>query len=386
MKTPVILCVDDEQMLLDSLKQQLNNCFGNKYYVETAESGDEALEVIEELLEDNIELPLVISDHIMPGMKGDELLTHIHAIAPQTLKVLLTGQANVDAVGRTVNKANLYRYITKPWEITDLNLTVTEAIRRYFQEKKLAQRTQELQQKNEFLSMAVHDLKNPLSVIQTVADMVKNYFDEMSKEQILELMDNISTGSRQMFDLVKDILEINVIESGKKNLSLSILNLLPILQGFIRQFNETAKEKDIQLHFKYQEEPHYALVDDNAIRRVFDNLISNAIKYSPYGKHIYVHLSQNENHVRCEIQDEGPGLSDSDQQKLYSQFTRLTPKPTGDEHSTGLGLFIVKKVVEAMQGKIWCESILGEGATFIVEFPIASEPQVNSKCFEKFSS
>ncbi|MDM8559986.1 hybrid sensor histidine kinase/response regulator [Candidatus Parabeggiatoa sp. HSG14] len=382
MKTPVILCVDDEQMLLDAIKQQLNNCFGKNYQIETAESGEEALEVVEELLEDKIELPLVISDHIMPGMKGDELLTHIHAIAPKTLKVLLTGQANVEAVGRTVNKANLYRYIAKPWEITDFNLTVTEAIRRYFQEKKLAQRTLELQQKNEFLSMAVHDLKNPLSVIQTVADMVKNYFNEMSKEQIIDLMDNISTGSRQMFDLVTDILEINAIESDKKNLSLNILNLQPILQGFVKRYDEKAKEKDIQLHFEYQEEPHSALVDDHSIRRVFDNLFSNAIKFSPYNKPIYVRLNQNKNYIRCEIQDEGPGLSDADQQKLYGQFTRLTPKPTGGEHSTGLGLFIVKKLVETMHGKIGCESILGQGTTFFVEFLVADESKINRKFME----
>jgi len=75
--------------------------------------------------------------------------------------------------------------------------------------------------------------------------------------------------------------------------------------------------------------------------------------------------------VRCEIQDEGPGLSDADQEQLFGQFTRLTPKPTGEEHSTGLGLFIVKKMMESMQGKVWCESVLGQGATFIVEFPVA---------------
>jgi signal transduction histidine kinase len=105
------------------------------------------------------------------------------------------------------------------------------------------------------------------------------------------------------------------------------------------------------------------------MHQVLDNLISNAIKYSPPMTHIDIRLVQMAETVRCEIQDEGPGLSEKDQQKLFGKFARLTTQPTGGEHSTGLGLFIVKKLVTAMNGKVWCESELGKGATFVVEFP-----------------
>jgi response regulator RpfG family c-di-GMP phosphodiesterase len=135
-KTPVIVCVDDEKTILNSLQMELMDELGDQYLIETAESGIEALEIIEELLAEGIELPLVISDQIMPSMKGDELLTQVHAITPKTLTILLTGQADAEAVGRAVNSANLYRYIHKPWEYTDLHLTVTEALKSYFQEKK----------------------------------------------------------------------------------------------------------------------------------------------------------------------------------------------------------------------------------------------------------
>jgi response regulator RpfG family c-di-GMP phosphodiesterase len=161
MNKPVILCVDDEQILLLALKLQLKENFGNQYHIETAENSEEALEIIEELIANNIELPLVISDQVMPGMLGDELLTQIHNKIPETLKILLTGQADVSAIGRAVNKANLYRYIAKPWDPTDLNLTVTEAVRSYFHKKelkefydgleqKVAERTLELERKNRF--------------------------------------------------------------------------------------------------------------------------------------------------------------------------------------------------------------------------------------------
>ncbi len=90
---PVILCVDDEQTVLDSLKIELKRTFCDQYLIETAESSEEALELVKQLIDDNYELPVVISDYIMPDMKGDELLTRIHAISPATAKVMLTGQA-----------------------------------------------------------------------------------------------------------------------------------------------------------------------------------------------------------------------------------------------------------------------------------------------------
>ena len=147
-KKAVILCVDDENMVLVSLRQQLKRKFERKYTLETAESGEEALEIVEELSERNIDIPVVLSDHIMPGMKGDELLRRIHELSPRTLKILLTGQANADAVGYVVNYANLYRYISKPWDQTDLNLTVAEAIRSYFQDKELEEQYEILQEMN----------------------------------------------------------------------------------------------------------------------------------------------------------------------------------------------------------------------------------------------
>jgi len=152
MKKPVIICVDDEQTILDSLEIDLLKAFEDKYLIETAESGEEALELLSELLAEQYEVPLIISDHIMPNMKGDELLRSVHAISPNTLKIMLTGQADLDAVANAINYAKLYRYIPKPWQSDDLKLTVTEAIYRYFQDKQLAEKQIELQEMNQELA------------------------------------------------------------------------------------------------------------------------------------------------------------------------------------------------------------------------------------------
>ena len=152
MKKPVIICVDDEQTILDSLEIDLLKAFEDKYLIETAQSGEEALELLSELLAEQYEVPLVISDHIMPNMKGDELLRSVHAISPNTLKIMLTGQADLEAVVNAINYAKLYRYIPKPWQCDDLKLTATEAIYRYFQDQKLAEKQIELQEMNQELA------------------------------------------------------------------------------------------------------------------------------------------------------------------------------------------------------------------------------------------
>src|SRR5574341_423744 len=139
-----IVRVDDEAMILESLKEQLKRDLGSDYRIEVAESGEEALKILDELTQQKIEVPIIISDHIMPGMNGEELLSKVHARFPETLKIFLTGRADAGAVGNAVNSANLYRYISKPWEAEDLRLTVTEGLRSYFQERTLEKQREKL--------------------------------------------------------------------------------------------------------------------------------------------------------------------------------------------------------------------------------------------------
>ncbi len=400
-----ILCVDDEQVMLNSLKKALKRAVDSEYLIETVESAQEGLVAIDELWEEGYEIPIVIADYIMPNMKGDEFLRRVHALSPKTLKIMLTGQATIEGMGNVINHASLYRYMAKPVDLNDFHLTVKEALNSYFQtikleqfyadlEEKIVERTRELHdknhqlnqlnhelnekneqllqlnmEKNEFLGIAAHDLKNPLGTIQSAAELLGTSYDQMPKTKVIRFLDIISISSRQMFELIQNLLDVNALESGKMNLSIAPINILPSLQWLLDSYTQQAKDKDITMQFQYSEKKYRVIVDENAIRQILENLISNAIKYSPRGKNITIRLNQDEKIVRCEIQDEGPGLSDLDKQKLFGKFKRLTAKPTGGEHSTGLGLFIVKKLVTTMNGSVWCESELGQGATFIVEFP-----------------
>ncbi len=146
MSKPAILCIDDEHVVLTGLRAQLKREFGNDFRIEVAESGEEAMEIVNELIDAKTDLPVVISDQIMPGMKGDELLTFVHQKLHRTHNIMLTGQADAAAVGRALNNAGLYRFISKPWDETDLNLTVREAIKSYLQGKTILEQNIQLEE------------------------------------------------------------------------------------------------------------------------------------------------------------------------------------------------------------------------------------------------
>ncbi|MGL5874907.1 MAG: GGDEF/EAL domain-containing response regulator [Xenococcaceae cyanobacterium] len=155
MNRAAIICVDDEEIILSSLSKQLKRSLGKDYYIELASSGLEALSLCAELAAEGINIAVVISDRTMPRMSGDEFLIRLHAAYPKTLKILLTGQTEANSVVNIVNAADLYRYIAKPWDETDLILTIKEALRRYEQEEQLIEQNALLKKTNQKLSKSL---------------------------------------------------------------------------------------------------------------------------------------------------------------------------------------------------------------------------------------
>lgn len=141
----IILCVDDEITILHALKAELKGIFTNDFSIEVAQSGSEAIELMDELLVDQSQIPLIISDYLMPQMKGDELLKRLHAKSPESIKIMLTGHATVEGVVYAMTHARLYRYIAKPWQQEDFKLTVTEATERYFQNQEIKNKNSALE-------------------------------------------------------------------------------------------------------------------------------------------------------------------------------------------------------------------------------------------------
>ena len=279
--------------------------------------------------------------------------------------------------------------ITRQMGLLEEQARMIEIANSELQELSIRQEMQNLQlkdlneEKNEFLGIAAHDLKNPLSGIQNIAEVLL-MDDHLPLDSRREMLMHVVKSSERMFELIKNLLDVNAIERGGFHPHLQPTNIRQIATLTADHYSSRAAQKDITLSFEAETEA-FVLADAGALEQIIDNLISNAVKYSPHGNNIFVRLKNHssddistnpsttsDQYVRFEVQDEGPGLSETDKIKLFGKFARLSAQPTGGEHSTGLGLSIVKKMVEAMNGKVWCESELGNGATFIVELPKAA--------------
>lgn len=181
MRKPSIICVDDEKIILHSLKEQLLPKFGSNYNIETADNSEEALSIFDEFCESKVDIPLVISDYIMPGMKGDELLKHIRETKPQTVTVLLTGQATLKGITNAVNYGGIFRCLTKPWDKENLNSTVSEALSCYYDERLSEVKNNNLRQLNEQLEQTVQikaeDVKKTRELL-AAADKI-NYIGQL---------------------------------------------------------------------------------------------------------------------------------------------------------------------------------------------------------------
>jgi len=224
------------------------------------------------------------------------------------------------------------------------------------------------QLKNKFLGMAAHDLRNPLSSMRGFSEiMLSGLTGDLNNEQKEYLTIMFGT-SNQMLLLVNDLLDVSVIESGKLDLNLQKVSIKKIIEDRLRLLAHLSQQKNITVHMFSQEIPEVN-VDINKICQVIDNLITNAVKFSPPGVSVYISAEVKKGKVEISVKDEGPGISDDDREKLFGAFQKLSARPTGGEKSTGLGLSIVKKILDAHHGSINVKSLDGKGATFTFALP-----------------
>ena len=353
-----ILVVDDITKNLQVVGTVLRN---QGYEVMPAASGAEALKCVRAQLPD-----LILLDLMMPEMDGLEVCRRLKSDAGtrQIPVVFLTASNEMEHLVQGF-EAGAVDYVTKPFNPPEL----LARVRTHLELKHARQRLREMNdEKNEFMGIAAHDLRSPLNAVKGYSEMILE--DPALGGENATLAQRIHEAATRMAEMVQNLLDANRIERGEMKLNLATTDLCPVLAAVVEAQRPGAVAKQQMLHLQSESPPVNALVDPGVMAQIVENLVSNAVKYSPPGKNIFVRLKQEAQAVRIEVQDEGPGLSAEDQKKLFGKFARLSAKPTGGEHSTGLGLSIVKKMVEAMNGKVWCESEPGQGATFIVALPI----------------
>ncbi|MEO8760934.1 MAG: HAMP domain-containing sensor histidine kinase, partial [Bacteroidia bacterium] len=223
-------------------------------------------------------------------------------------------------------------------------------------------------QQNQVLSIAAHDLKNPLTTITAWADLARQFKND--PDQVEDMCDRIRKSADKMNRLVNDLLESARKEANKVQVRPKDLDLAVIIDSVVKANEVLASNKIISLYLNILSKPMIT-GDEDRITELADNLVNNAIKYSPYGKNVFVTLTSDTKNAILEVRDEGQGLTEEDKQNLFQRFVTLSAQPTGGETSTGLGLSIVKTFVEVHGGEIIVQSDgKNTGATFIVKLPL----------------
>jgi signal transduction histidine kinase len=234
----------------------------------------------------------------------------------------------------------------------------------------LLQKNHELADAEQFrlnmLSIVSHDLKSPISGILGLTAVLLD--DNTLTARIREILEHIHDAGNRMHHLVVDLLDTAARQMGKMNLFMQPTELRDILFGVVSRYTHAAEQKHQSFIFP-QEGEYWVVGDVQRLGQVFDNIVSNAVKYSPLGGIISITLWGAADTVLVSVQDEGVGFTEDDKAKLFGFFQRLSAQPTGNEPSSGVGLAIVKQIVDMHQGRVWVESEYGHGSKFIVELP-----------------
>lgn len=334
----------------------------------------------------------------MPGMTGVDFFAQIKDKYPDALKLILTGYSDIEAVIGAINEGQVFRYVKKPWNPDELETIIREAFEKYELitnnrrlmyslqeanqnlEAKVKARTQELEkvnaslselnlEKNRYIGMVAHDLRNPIGVSSSFAEILMEDFDTIPKETQLEYLGHISTSCDFSLKLIRDFLDVSKIESGVFDLNLTELEYLSFIKKSIVHEEILAKNKSQEIIISTDLSSIATKLDSNKIQQVLNNLLSNAIKYSFPDTKIWINISETADEIVTKIIDQGQGIPKVELQKLFKPFQTTSVKATASEKSTGLGLAIVKKIIEAHHGWVKVESEVGTGSTFYFSLP-----------------
>lgn len=362
-----ILIVDDDRLNIRILSGILKT---QGFTLASADSGERALELYPTFLPN-----LVMLDVMMPGINGFETCRTLKRLYGDDCApiVFITAKNESDDVVEGLSAGGV-DYLPKPFQAKE----VVARIRTHLNGQLLAEQQKSLVDqlskadaaKNRFLGMAAHDLRNPLASIRGLAEFLRDgIVGELTPDQ-LDLVNTIHTASQSMLAMVNELLDVATIESGELKIVPEQHNLCEQIEKSVYLANIDAAKKNTRINFTTPADAPTAWVDVAKIQQVVDNLLSNSVKYSPPGSTITVEFRFDEKQCSFGVKDQGPGIPENERDKLFKDFGRLSVKPTGGEKSTGLGLAICRKIVEAHHGSIVAENLPAGGCEFRVTLPV----------------
>jgi len=358
----LILVVDDEPKNIQVVGPML---LRQGHEVIAAGSGEEALVKLR-----NARPDLILLDVMMPGMTGFELCQRLRDQPEwRNIPVMFLSAATDKSFIMEAFEAGAVDYITKPFHGPELISRVQVHVNLQNTRKRLASMIEE---RNRLLEVVAHDLKNPLGSIQFASAMLKeNTTLDKSKQDTL--MESVSDSAKRALEIVGTLLQTRQIEEAKVTLGYVTLSLRDYASQAVKSFVQYERSKQISILIDPCEEKVPVLADRRSLLCALENLISNAVKFSPRGTQVKVRTYREDDMGVFRIDDEGPGIQPDEQHRLFQKFTRLSARPTGGEVSTGLGLHIVHELVTAMGGSVRYERGPRGGACFTVALPLVEE-------------
>ncbi|MBZ0289610.1 MAG: hybrid sensor histidine kinase/response regulator [Anaerolineae bacterium] len=361
---PLILTVDDEPANLVLLERLLKS----QYRVMTVTDGQAALDMLAQAPFD-----LVLLDIMMPGMTGLQVLDVIRH-NPQTADVPVILVSALTEVHDITNGLEMGAndYITKPidLEITQARVHTQITLKLLQDERKatIAKLEAAQEMKNRFIRMASHDLKSPLMNLRLVMNLLSKGSD--LSPQMQELMDAAETSLDTMKMVIQDFLDTAALQSDAQDIRLSPVQVEPVIRDLLLEHSVNSTRKNIALETGSTD--GLLLADVFRFKQALGNLISNAIKYSPSDTTVRVWTECDRHRVQIFVADQGPGIPAQDHDRLFTEFGRLTPRPTGGEASTGLGLWIVKHLITLQRGQVGLIAPSAGGSIFWIDMPAES--------------
>ena len=363
-----ILLVDDRPENLYSLESMLAQ---DDREIITANSGEDALKIA---FQEN--LSLILLDVQMPDMDGFEV-AHMLKSTKQTRKIPIVFVTAISKEKKYMLQGleeGAIDYLFKPLDIEITRAKVNMLLKLYAQQIEIEQKNLQLhklnEEKNFFLGMASHDLRNPLGNIITFANFIED-------EAALTLLDDhknylkiIIDTSRGMMDLLNNLLDVSKIESGETGGKKSEIQVKDFIISCMNQNRQTADKKQIHLGFSIADKAETMFGNPEQLSQVLINLILNAIKFSNSDTSIEISADKTEEHIVIRVTDQGQGIPESEQGKIFDAFAKTSVRSTAGESSSGLGLNIAQKLIESHGGKIWVESKTGVGSTFSFSIPL----------------
>ena len=382
-----VLIVDDESYVLRSLQRVLRN---ETYQILTANSGSEALKILERESVD-----LIVSDLRMPGMDGSELLRVVSELYPGMPRILLSGNADLPSVIKTVNEGQLSYYFQKPWDDDAIRLTLRGFLKRKQLEEMERALNVKVQEQNEELLHLNEKLEKQAEMILRETEIKSRFFSTMSHEirtplngllGVLQLMRD-GTGTTQekntllatsyataldLKRLADDVLDYSKLESNKMELESIAFEPAGSITPLIQLMSPMAEAKALSIESTIDTPDNLTLLGDPLrLRQIVSNLLSNAIKYTESGS-VRLAMSYVSDRLVIKITDTGIGISDHRRRLLFQEFQMLDPAHHRKYGGTGLGLSIAKRLVDQMKGDIQVDSTVGKGSCFTVSLPLSA--------------